>query len=94
MEIGPDFMASGPGWSLICSETTADLNLGLELPVSVQCQLLEVARWSYYDQSKIRESDLSLERPSTDHPWRLAGLPSSGYMEMPSPNHLFNRPIR
>jgi putative transposase len=34
---------------------------GLELPVSVQCQLLEVARSTYYHQSKDKESDLNLE---------------------------------
>jgi putative transposase len=33
----------------------------LELPVSVQCALLEVARSSYYFESKNKESDLNLE---------------------------------
>jgi putative transposase len=33
----------------------------LELPVSVQCTLLEVARSSYYFESKNKESDLNLE---------------------------------
>ena len=33
---------------------------GLELPVSVQCQLLEVARSSYYYQSQHHESEENL----------------------------------
>jgi hypothetical protein len=33
----------------------------LELPVSVQCTLLKVARSSYYFESKNKESDLNLE---------------------------------
>jgi putative transposase len=33
---------------------------GLEVSVSVQCQLLEVARSTYYHQSKDEESDLNL----------------------------------